>query len=366
MNLRFWKKKPASEKNGADAAGETIVADETGPKPKPVKLGWLARLKGTLKSSRKKSAPVVEGETEHPATPSDKNEPEPHPKDSDERTDGKHPAEELEQPAKPSFLARLRKALLPSRKKSEPDAEEAPGHAGEKTSDLHPRKSGAREDKNPEGEEPEPPAGKPGKRKWILLAFLILLAGSGFAAWKWLLPPPDHKTPPAAAQKQESPAAAPEPNTPDAAALTAAAEKAQAEATALAEAAAKAQAEEAAKAEEAAQARAEAEAAAQAKAAADQAATESQPGAAPASANTDVQAQLEALKKQNQEMKAQIEALKNRAPLPTRPTGAASPSRGEVLIINGKNTKESTQSLKNAIEEMNAAAGIKGGQKPSK
>jgi predicted transcriptional regulator len=81
---------------------------------------------------------------------------------------------------------------------------------------------------------------------------------------------------------------------------------------------------------------------------------------ADAPAEEDIQAQIEALKKHNQEMQAQIEVLKKK---PTTARTANSISSGTpregVLIINGKNTKESVQGLKSVIESMNAASGTK-------
>ena len=92
------------------------------------------------------------------------------------------------------------------------------------------------------------------------------------------------------------------------------------------------------------------------------------------SAGTEMQAQIEALRKQNQAMQAQIEALKKEgiqekpavAEAPNdRSTGkAAPPPPGEgVLIISGKDTKASVQSLKQVIEEMNASSGENNGRK---
>jgi len=66
----------------------------------------------------------------------------------------------------------------------------------------------------------------------------------------------------------------------------------------------------------------------------------------------DVQVQIETMKKQHQEMQAQIEALKKQPAAPRSVRSAAMPREG-VLIIDGKNVKESAQGLKKAIESMN-------------
>lgn len=360
MNFRFWKKKPVAEQEGKEVTDKTVAADEADPKP--AKPGWFARLKSALKPSRKKKDDA-----------DNKDERETRPEHgSDDHKDHKPPRphktidgeDEESKPARKGFLVRLKDTLHLSRKKGAPDEEGLPEHpakrADKKTPDAHHKKPAARElRKSAEEEIAEQSVHKHGKKKWLILALLILLIGGGLAAWKWLLPSADHK-PPTAAQNPEKPGEAPASEPTEAAALSEAAEKAQAEATAMAEAAEKAQAEAAAQAEAVAQAKAEAEAAAQAKAA------EQAEAATPASTDANVQAQLEALRKQNQEMQTQLEALKNQRHPPARSAGATARSPGEVLIINGKNTKESTQGLKQVIEEMNAASGLKREQKPAK
>lgn len=412
MNFRFWKKKPVAEKEGEEAMEKTVAADEADPKP--AKPGWFARLKSALKPSRKKDedepetrAELADGDHKDHKPPRsgksagiDEDEPKPvkagfltrlknalspsrrkgEPDDKDkpetraEHAGGDHKPsrphkatdteEDESKPTRKGFLVRLKDTLHLSRKKGAPDEEGLPEHpakrADKKAPDPHHKKTGTRELRKSEEEEiAEQSVHKHGKKKWLILALLILFIGGGLAAWKWLLPSADHK-PPTAAQKPEKPGEAPASEPTEAAALSEAAEKAQAEATAMAEAAEKAQAEAAAQAEAVAQAKAEAEAAAQAKAA------EQAEAATPASTDANVQAQLEALRKQNQEMQTQLEALKNQRHPPARPAGAAARSPGEVLIINGKNAKESTQGLKQVIEEMNAASGIKREQKPAK
>lgn len=59
-------------------------------------------------------------------------------------------------------------------------------------------------------------------------------------------------------------------------------------------------------------------------------------------------------------MQAQIEALKKQPAVErsARSPVSATPREG-VLIINGKDAKESAQGLKKAIEGMNAASGAK-------
>lgn len=99
--------------------------------------------------------------------------------------------------------------------------------------------------------------------------------------------------------------------------------------------------------------------------------------AKPANAETEMQAQLEALKKQNEEMASQLETLKKRQeeknlaetletpqPPPAAPPQAGpAPGNGsnEVTIFSGKDPKASAQALRQAIAEMNAATpdGIK-------
>lgn len=101
----------------------------------------------------------------------------------------------------------------------------------------------------------------------------------------------------------------------------------------------------------------------------------SEPPAKPAHAEQEMQAQMETLKKQNEEMARQLEALKNekarkdtadgrKETLPgTHEAGAPAGGNNEVTVFSGKDTKASAQALRQAIEEMNAAAG---GGKPRK
>jgi hypothetical protein len=113
------------------------------------------------------------------------------PEESDNNaTDGTIVATETDPtPAKPGFLARLKSALIPSRKKDE-TAENEEYFEERKPSDE-------RTDRTHREEEPEPappPAKKPGKRLVIALALLIpLAAGGGFFAATQLLPAPQHK-----------------------------------------------------------------------------------------------------------------------------------------------------------------------------
>lgn len=238
-------------------------------------------------------------------------------------------------PAKPGFWTRLKSALSPSRKKSKPDQAEEPKPSAKQTG------------KKQRDEEPEPsdiPAEKPGKKLVIVLALLApLVAAGGFFAVKKLLSPPQHQKAPPAKNSASLEAKvdghpAPEP--------TKAAEHApQPEPKhALPEPAPQ-------PADNAATPAAEAPAPPAKTPVAD----------APAPANKDIQAQIEALKKQNQEMQAQIEALKKQ---PARSTASAMPREG-VLIINGKNATESVQGLKSVIEEMNAASGGRSPRKPA-
>lgn len=326
MNLKFWKKKKAPEESDNSAADETIVATETDPTP--AKPGFWPRLKSALSPSRKKSKPDQEEE----ARPSTR------------RKNDKHLDEESEAiPPKPGFLTRLKSALSPSRKKDKAEDKEE----SEKS-----RPSAKRTDKKHRDEEPQPsdvPAKKPRKRLVIVLALLIpLAAGGGFYAAIKLLPPPQHPEAPsakdAASQEvkidgQPAPGPAetaeqapqPEPGQP----LTEPAPQ-QADNTTT-------------PAEEVSGPPVEAPVA-----------------DAPAPADENVQAQIEAMKKQHQEMQAQIEALKKQNE--QQPSGHASAARsgksgaaplpqGGVLIISGKDTKASAQALKQVIEEMNATEG---------
>jgi len=276
--------------------------------PTPAKPSFWARLKSALSPSRKKIEP---DETEE-AEPSAK------------RKDDKPQDEEsAAPPSKPGFLARLKNALLPSRKKKKTEDEEKPEEA---------KHSAKHADKKHRDEEPEPsevPAKKPRKRLVIVLALLIPLAVGGgfFAATKLMLPPQPQKAPQAkdAAMQEVKIDGNHTPEPPKAA-------------------------------EQAPQPEPEQPLPEPAPQQADNATT---PAAeAPAPADGDVQTQIEELKKQNQEMQAQIEALKKQSERPARSTASATPREG-VLIINGQNAKESAQGLKKAIEGMNAASGAK-------
>jgi cell division protein FtsB len=316
MNLKFWKKKKTPEESDNSAANATLVATEAASVP--AKPGFWTRLKTTLSPSRKKSQPVE-------AEPSAR------------RKNDKHQSEESEAPPpKPGFLARIKSVLLPSRKNDKIEDAEKPGE----------RKSSAKQpSKKHPNEEPEPsdlPTKKSRKKLVIALALLVpLVAGGGFFAVSKFLPPPPHQEAPpakvAASQEVKDGQPAPEP--------TEAAEHAQ-------------------------QSKPEQPPAEPAPQQADNSATlateAAEPPAetpiadAPAPADEDVQAQIKALKKQNQEMQAQIEALKKQPAVekPARFTATTTPREG-VLIINGKDTKESVQGLKKVIEGMNGTSNAK-------
>ncbi|MHB8165814.1 MAG: hypothetical protein ACYDDT_03425 [Sulfuricella sp.] len=232
-------------------------------------------------------------------------------------------------PAKPGFWTRLKSTLLPSRKKDKTEGEEKPEGS---------ISSAKRTDKKHPDEEPEPsavPAEKPGKRLVIVLALLIpLAAGGGFFAAIKLLPPPQHQeAPPAKAtasqEAQIDGHPAPEPT-------------------------------KALKQEPEQPAPQQADNATTPTAKVPEPTAEAPVADAPAPSDEDVQAQIQAMKKQNQEMQAQIEALKKQSAIarPARPAASAMPREG-VLIINGKDTKASAQVLKKVIESMNAASGAK-------
>ena len=315
MNLKFWKNKKAPEESGDNAADETLVATETDPAP--AKPDFWARLKSTLSPSRKKSEPDVEDEA----------------KPSASHRDDKHQDEESEAPPpKPGFLARLKSTLTP-RKKDKTEDEEKPEE----------RKSSAkRTDRKHPDEEPEPsdiPAKKPRKQLVIVLALLIpLAAGGGFIAATKLLPPPPHQEAPPAkdATSQEVKVdgqPAPEPT-------EAAKQAPQPEPGQPPTEPAPQQADNATTP------------------AVEVPAPPAEAPVAEAPADEDVQAQIQAMKKHNQEMQAQIEALKKQ-PAVERPARSAATPREGVLIINGKNAKESAQGLKKVIEGMNAASGAR-------
>jgi len=222
-------------------------------------------------------------------------------------------------PAKPGFWTLLKSTLTPSRKKDKTEDEEKP----------EVRKSSAKHtDRKHRDEEPEPsdiPTKKPQKRLVIVLALLIPLAAGGgfFSATKLLAPPQHQEAPPAKnATSQEiktdgQPASEP----------TKTAEQAPQQASDATTPAA-----------EVTEPLAEAPVA-----------------DAPAPAEEDVQTQIEAMKKHNQEMQAQIEALKKQ-PAAAKPARSTATPREGVLIINGKNTKESVQGLKKVIEGMNGTS----------
>lgn len=82
----------------------------------------------------------------------------------------------------------------------------------------------------------------------------------------------------------------------------------------------------------------------------------------PVAAANEMEAQIEALRKQNQEMQKQIETLKARQEKPAAPGAdarTAAQAGDEVLVINGKDPRKSAELLKKAIEEMNAASASK-------
>lgn len=298
MNLMFWKKKKVPEENDHNAMDGTIVA--TGSEPTPAKPGFLTRLKSALTPSRKKCEPDEEAAT----VPI--------------RKDGKHQDKESEAlPAKPGFLARLKNKLMPSHKEKTDNAEK-PG--------LKPTTE--RTDRKPLEEQgpTDTAAKKPRKRLAIALALLIpLAAGGGFFAATKLVPP--HQDAPLAKDSTSQEVkidGQPEPEQTEAAGQ----EELQ-------------QTDDAAPPIE------------------ETPETTEEP-VADAPADEDVQTQIEVLKKQSKEMQAQIEGLRKPpvAEKSTRPTPSNVPREG-VLIINGKNTKESVQGLKKVIDDMNGTSGAK-------
>ena len=237
-------------------------------------------------------------------------------------TKKKAPEESDPAQAKPGFLTRLKSTLSPSRKKIEPDEEEEA------------KPFARRKDGKHRGEEPEPssvPAEKPRKRLVIVLALVIPMAvGGGFFAATKLLPPPQHQKAPEAKDAAMQEVKIDGNHTPE-----------------------PPKAAEQAPQPESGQPLTEP--------APQQADNTTTPTAeVPAPTEADIPTQIEALKKQNQEMQAQIEALKKQsaAERPTRSTASATPRDG-VLIINGKNAKESVQGLKKVIEGMNGTSGAK-------
>lgn len=318
MNLMFWKKKRTADEEGSDSSADETLVVATGTNPAPAKPGFWKKLKNTLSLSRKKSD-------------ADEEEAEP----SAEHKDNKHQDDGPEAPPpKPGILARLRNLLLPSRMKGKAKDEKMPDES---------RPSAKNTDNKQPDEEPEPSdflEKEPRKRLVIVLALLIPLAvGGGFFAATKLFPQPQRqKVPPAkdtAARKEKVDGhPAPEP--------TVAAEQTPQpgpEQPPLAEPAPQQADNATPPAEEAPEPPTEAP-------------------IAEMPAEGDIQAQIQAIKRQNQEMQAQIEALKKQpaAAKSTRSAASAAPREG-VLIINGKDTKESVQGLKKVIEGMNAASG---------
>jgi hypothetical protein len=314
MNLRFWKKKLPDEDDKTADPNDSAKGEGKIPPPRP---GWLARLR-TILPARKKPPVQVDNESE------------PHVKEPR----NKHEEEEVEVPIKLGMVARLKGILvklLRSRKRKQPEAEQETAEAPSRTRTRH-------AETEEEGTPPTP--AKSGKKKLLILALLIpLLAGIGFATWKWL--------PGGGKIKQETaPVTAPAPATEAAAPLAdappaspeAPLQEGQPFSAPIAAATGSAQP------------------------AADASATTPQTGTTPPAdfpADADVQAQIEALKKQNQEMQAQIDMLKQQqagtASKPAKSGSSALPKDG-VIIIGGKNSKESAQSLKKVIEEMNTSS----------
>lgn len=235
-------------------------------------------------------------------------------------------------PAKPGFWTRLKSTLTPSRKKDKTEDEEKP----------EVRKSSAKHtDRKHRDEEPELsdiPAKKSQKRLVIVLALLIPLAAGGgfFSATKLLAPLQHQEAPPAKnATSQEiktdgQPASEPTKTAEQAPQLKT--EQPQSEPAPQQESDATTPAAEVT-----------------------EPLAEAPVADAPAPAEEDVQTQIEAMKKHNQEMQAQIEALKKQ-PAAAKPARSTATPREGVLIINGKNTKESVQGLKKVIEGMNGTS----------
>ena len=230
-----------------------------------------------------------------------------------------------------SLFARLRTKLTAVGQRFRKRRDAAASEDESPDADEPPRRKASAEEPE-ETEQETSPAARSKKRLLIFGALgvlVLLVTGGGFAAWKWLRPSTPLPVKTAAPHLQETkkievravpsgPAHIPADTTPP-----------------------------------------------QPEAISPQTAAKTQATVA-SQANPDIQAQIEALKKQNQEMQAQIEALKKQdeqqppgyvsAGKPTK-TGASSLHQGGVLIINGKDTKASAQSLKQAIEEMNATEG---------
>ena len=319
MNLMFWKKKKAPEESG-DSADETLVAAETDSTP--AKPGFWTRLKSTLLPSRKK----IEPDDEEESIPAGK------------RKNDAHQDEESEAiPPKPGFLTRLKNTLMPSRKKDKTEDEERKEERQPSTKRI---------DKSHRDDEPEPsdvPEKKPGRKLVIALALLIpLAAGGGFFAATKLLP----------RQHQE---AAPAKN-PASQEIKVDGQPAQAP-TETAEQAPQPETEQPPNDPPSQQASDAATPIAEITEQADAPVDD-----VPVPSDEDIQTQIEAMKKHNLEMQAEIEMLKKQ-PAAARPVRAATTPREGVLIINGKNTKESAQGLKKIIEDMNADSEE---QKPAK
>jgi len=406
MNLRFWKKKKTVEENGESATDQEPVAEE--PDQAPAKPGWLARLKKFLKPVGKKNKPVEEEEHESPASRDhvkSRNKEE-NPKDHDRRTDKKHPDEETEPPAKLGWLARLKAALPHARRKSKPGEEEETEQPARPASKKHrdeepeppvklgwlarlkaallparkkskpgeeeepeqPARPASKKHRDEEPEPPPPPARKSRKRLLVLTLLIVLAAGGGFTAREWMPPlqKKDSKAPaPAAAPADEKKGAAepaPEPIDNTVPAPQAGAETAPAAYQPEQGAAAQPFPEPLV---------AGGTAAATAEVLPPSANNEPQLPAEAQSVETtppaagEIQTQIEELKKQNQAMQAQIEALKKRkeqqpaAVSAGRTRTGSPPPKDGVLIIGGKNAKESARSLKKVIEEMNGPTATK-------
>lgn len=208
-----------------------------------------------------------------------------------------------EEDAKPGILARLRGAMAALRKRPAPvDGDDATTALPAEAQTRRP---------SPEGEPAPAPA--PNMKKRLVLGaalgfVILLLAGIGFATWKWLAPTvpgegAEAHTPPAEVAHAGKPDARQDPGT---------------------------------------------------------AAHADRQGEQKAPDNADMQAQIAALKKQNEQMQSELEALRkadredNAAPATARNNDKNAAS-GEVLL-SGKDPKASAQALKQAIEEMNAAA----------
>lgn len=219
---------------------------------------------------------------------------------------GVEEAPDEEEATKPGILARLRGALAALRKRPAPVDDDDATTALPAEAQAH-RPS-------PEGEPAPAPA--PNLKKRLVLSaalgfVILLLAGIGFATWKWLAPP----QPGEGAEAHKPSAEVAHAGKPDA--------------------------------------RQDAGTAAHA---------DSQ-GAQKAPDGADMQAQIAALKKQNDQMQSELEALRkagrddNAAPA-TATNNDKNAASGEVLL-SGKDPKASARALKQAIEEMNAAEGGK-------